>query len=320
MDSSEDLVVSGNGDASSDSGSDLAADWVNLAAETLEVAGPDVSRDLELTLVDVSEHGEEADGRDQVRCAVAPDSVACAYVTSSVHLDDFAQSREVLYQVPGGSVPAQGWPTVLLYQGTGISPEEGWSADFDAPYGLYYQAQLTAELLEAGYAVVAPAHRSELTPYWQTNIAPWNVAWSSSEDHALIEALLDVFESGTWFRADTANLFATGLSSGGYMTSRMAVSYPTRFRALAIGAGSYATCSGSLCAVPSDLPPDHPPTLFVHAADDLVVPLWTATLYRDALEDADVETRMAVTESGGHGWTSDAPSEVLGWFEDYRVP
>ena len=37
---------------------------------------------------------------------------------------------------------------------------------------------------------------------------------------------------------DPSRLLAIGVSSGGYMTSRMAVSYPGKFRALAIAAGA----------------------------------------------------------------------------------
>jgi len=68
--------------------------------------------------------------------------------------------------------------------------------------------------------------------------------------------------NGIFGHLNNKNKFATGISSGGCMTSRMAVSYEGEFRALAIAAGSYATCGGILCVIPIFLPRDHPPTLF----------------------------------------------------------
>ena len=76
--------------------------------------------------------------------------------------------------------------------------------------------------------------------------------------------------------------YATGISSGGYMTSRMAVSYGGEFRSLVVAAGSYATCAGPICIVPR-LPNDHPPTLHLHGGSDLIVPPFTMEMYYDAL-------------------------------------
>ena len=70
---------------------------------------------------------------------------------------------------------------------------------------------------------------------------------------------------------NTTRLYAMGISSGGFMTSRMAVSYPGKFRALADHSGSYATCSDT-CTVPTPLPSNHPPTLFLHGDTDAIVP------------------------------------------------
>ena len=116
--------------------------------------------------------------------------------------------------------------------------------------------------------------------------------------------------------ADTTRLYATGISSGGYMTSRMAVSYEGMFRALAIQSASYATCAGPLCVGPS-LPEDHPPTLFLHGTLDATVPQYTMELYYDDLLELGVPTRKVVDPVAGHEWIDSAPAEVLRWFQDH---
>jgi predicted esterase len=107
------------------------------------------------------------------------------------------------------------------------------------------------------------------------------------------------------------------ISSGGYMTSRMAVSYPGKFRALAIESGSYATCSNVLCMVPNPLPADHPPTLFLHGALDVAVPLVTARAYHDQLARQGIETEIIVDDTVGHSWLAVAPEAITCWFKTH---
>ena len=72
------------------------------------------------------------------------------------------------------------------------------------------------------------------------------------------------------------DMHGVGFSSGAYMTSRMAFSYPNMFKSLSVQSGSYYYCDGSTCAAPSpqDFPglKVHPPTLFLHGTADPIVP------------------------------------------------
>ena len=90
--------------------------------------------------------------------------------------------------------------------------------------------------------------------------------------------------------------------------------YWDKFRALAIAAGAFATCAGSLCSVPASLPADHPPTLFMHGEKDTTVPISTMRLYRDALEAQHTPTRVVTDPNAGHAWLDTAPADVLAWF------
>jgi len=111
---------------------------------------------------------------------------------------------------------------------------------------------------------------------------------------------------------------STGISSGGYMTSRMAVSYQGEFLALGVCAGSYATCAGPLCIVPNNLPSDHPPTLFLHGLLDITVPLFTMEAYEEKLRDQGTLTRKVIDPFASHAWVNGSAIEVLNWFNQFR--
>ncbi len=261
--------------------------------------------------VTTSETGETGDGVES-RCVQTAEMITCPKLT--VELGPWM--RDVHYQVPLGEPPAGGWPVVLMFQGSFFSAEVTWTAAAILPFGAYDQTLVVKTLLDHGYAVVTPEAKLDGGTFWDTNVPPYSVAWETSEDHAFMLTIFAAIEEGTFGPLALDRWYATGVSSGGYMTSRMAVSYAGKFRSLAIAAASYATCSGPLCNVPAQKA-DHPPTLFVHGEVDATVPLVTAIEYRDALAAAGVDTRLVTDPDEGHGWIPAAPAEVLQWFVDH---
>jgi len=243
-------------------------------------------------------------------CTVTATEVSCEHATVVFHAG-FA-AREVHVQHPLGEPPAAGWPTAILYQGS-FDTGGVWTGEDGAPFGGLHEARVTAALLDAGFAVLAPETRLDGFSYWDTNILPWSFAWTLSADHRLVKGILRAIDEGRLGPLDPDRLFAAGISSGGYMTSRMAVAYPGRFRALAIASGSYATCAGPACIVPA-LRDGHPPTLFLHGEADAVVPIGTMEAYADALDAAGVEVERVTDPDAGHGWIAAAPEAVVGWF------
>ncbi|TAJ55371.1 MAG: plasmid partitioning protein [Nevskiaceae bacterium] len=274
--------------------------------------------------------------------------ITCDYQTLVVG----SPSREVRYQLPAGSAPVGGWPVVLLFHGTGglISWAAPASSTGALTFGNYYQVQALRDLLAAGYAVLAPPATSVSTA-WQTNNTsacpasgctqnkgPTAEQYLGTADDQFFQALfsvIDASQAGSGFGAklDGSRLYAAGISSGGYNSSRMAINYASRFRALAVQSASYANCSGPGCAVPT-LPSDHPPTLFLHGAGDDIVPLSTMLPYAallggkayavvdysrgtkllgDTRCDADSQANCKV----GHQWIQMAPVEILNWFNGH---
>ncbi|MFT3695887.1 MAG: prolyl oligopeptidase family serine peptidase [Kofleriaceae bacterium] len=243
-------------------------------------------------------------------CDITEDTATC-HAREVVEIAYNNTNRRVWWAAPPEQPPVGGWPAVVLYQGTNGGPSLTWDTAVDKStlFGAYYQVDLVARLLDAGFAVIQP--EADGGHFWYTNVS---VDYNSSPDGAFIPALLTAVRDGTFGTIDNGRLFATGISSGGYMTSRMAVSYPGVFRALAIASGSYATCAGFACTVPSDLPADHPPTLFLHGEQDTIVPISTAHDYDAKLQANGTVTRFVTDDQAGHAWIEAAPSEILAWF------
>ncbi|HPH64261.1 MAG TPA: prolyl oligopeptidase family serine peptidase [Kofleriaceae bacterium] len=253
----------------------------------------------------------------QARCDATAEQVACLYQSNTIVAAWF--SRDVHWQVPAGQPPRQGWPAVILFQGSLFSAERAWAAQRTDAFGAYYQTETVRTLLEHGFAVLTPETKFGGHSFWDTNVLPFVWAWRSSPDHALMKQLFADIERGAFGPLNPRELFAAGISSGGYMTSRMAQAYPERFRALAIASAAWATCAGLLCSVPDRLPTAHPPTLFLHGEQDHVVPIETARAYDAALRKQGLVSILRADPAAGHGWTSTAPTTILQFFSFYRT-
>jgi poly(3-hydroxybutyrate) depolymerase len=241
-------------------------------------------------------------------------SVRCPHQTTTLHAAGMA--RDVLWQVPDGDPPEAGWPAAVLFQGSGFPAGTFWSAVRGTP--LVPQVELTTALLDAGFVVVTPKALGEGLTCWNTNLPPWAGDWDRSPDAALMDALFAGLADGSFGPVDDHWLFAAGISSGGYMTSRMAITWPERFAAVSVVAGSYATCAGPVCRVPDDAPLEgHPPTLFLHGKLDAVVPIGTMRKYRDRLDEAGIATESEERPRGVHAWPPDVAQTLPDWFVRY---
>jgi poly(3-hydroxybutyrate) depolymerase len=236
------------------------------------------------------------------RCTVSDASVDCTPVISTVG------GRQVYWQAPLGTPPAAGWPAVVVYQPSYFGPDTTWSGNSNAPFGAFNYMRMQALLLDNGFTVIAPATSNGCS--WDTNFPGYDM----SSDATFVPALLAEIAGGATFGPiDAKRLYATGMSSGGFMTSRMAVSYAGYFAALAIQSAGYATCSASPCDIPG-LPADHPPTLFLHGAMDPVVPVSFAQDYHARLLAQHTETQITIDPNAGHQVLAVAPQMVTCWF------
>ncbi|HSW13877.1 MAG TPA: prolyl oligopeptidase family serine peptidase [Solimonas sp.] len=244
-------------------------------------------------------------------------TLSCSYKSKTV-TSAYGIPRIVRYQLPDGTPPAGGWPAVLMFQPS-VFPIF-WTAPDYTPAGAYYQVQQIEALLNAGYAVVEPpTNYARLFQFWDTNTPGMDtyINYTTTDDYGFLNKVFNGVVSGQYGPINGSRLYATGMSSGGYNTSRMAVSFQGRFRALAVQSGSYANCLGPSCTLPATLPWNHPPTLFLHGATDSTVPVNTMEAYFNKLQAMGKDTRKVVVPGAGHEFLQPSPGEIVNWFNTH---
>lgn len=245
------------------------------------------------------------------RSLFLPGKVSCSYKSTWIPSSALSH-RKVIYQLPLGTPPTGGWPVVVIYQGS-FFPLNNFTYYTNYPFGGFYEGKLVQTLLDNGYAVIAPSAPADL--FWHTNIPGMSGnLYEQTTDFTFLGNLFSAIDNGDFGPVNGQRKYATGISSGGYNSSRMAVSFPGEFRALAIQSGSYASCSGPLCSVPDELPADHPPTYFLHGFIDMVVPWWSMNMYYDRLMYQGIPTDRHTETWGGHEWFKASPKKILDWF------
>lgn len=245
------------------------------------------------------------------RCTVASGILSCSHETNV--LSDGTEDRRVHWQVPEGDPPEAGWPVALGFQGSFASAELNWEASADTPAGGLFQVEATDQLLAASFAVITPEAAGDGFGAWDTNVPPFAGDWEGAPDHILMQSIFAGIEAGEFGPLNAESIVAFGISSGGYMTSRMALSYPGRMRRLVILSASWVTCVGIACVLPESLPADHPPTLFLHGGSDKIVPAFTMQGYADRLLADGVEVETFVPVFIGHEWFAEAPGMLVDW-------
>jgi hypothetical protein len=309
-------------------------------------------------------------------CQINPDGTAFCARTGIRSVSN----RNVYYRIGANTGPGYDPATgrhaaVFLFQGTspdGVGEEDGtggsngpaatWNASFTKPgrFGVWHQVATVVALVNAGYTVIQAAARyqcvfppSGLCGYfWDSNIG---FRWFFGEDRPLVDALIQQIQPGTttFGAIDINHVCAVGISSGGYLSSRMANEYAggingnstvkdrrKPIRCVAIQSASYQNCGPESCS-PPDLPPNHPPTFFLHDPADPTVDFQTMQNYLDKLDMQFPNGNPAYTVNGvreeftlldeftgdagpspGHQWSSeltgDATNSILQWFNSHR--
>lgn len=238
--------------------------------------------------------------------------------------------RAVRWQVPEGTPPPGGWPVAFYYAGTQPTDfDHAFDRDMDEAFGLGYEPRIIHELLDdpfltgKKYAVMVadPPSSGGWVQAWHTNMV---YPYSASCDAQFFPDFFGEIKNGSYGSSSQYNMnrrYAYGISSGGFNSSRMAVTYNSgtgnanTWKALGILAASYATCSYSCGTIPT-LPANHPPTKFWHGQNDPLVPLTTMLAYYDKLVQGGFTTQK-LEHPGGHEFTADTigASGIKAWFD-----
>lgn len=238
----------------------------------------------------------------------ATGDITCSYKTKRIR-SSFFTKRDVLYETPTGTPPTEGWPVVLMYQGSNYPIEFTRTTDNAG----IYEVETIQQLLDHGYAVIVPRPLKELV--WMTNALGPFTPYTATPDYTFLKNIFHAIRKGKFGPINPNRKYATGMSSGGYNVSRMAISFQREFRSLAIHSASYANCLGPLCVVPPILPRNHPPTLFIHGDSDGIVPWFTMDWYYDTLLFNGITTERYTEPDGGHTYFEQTPHLTLDWFE-----
>jgi hypothetical protein len=312
------------------------------------------------------------------QCDVVSGRVQC-FVTAIVPVSDGTSNRPVYYRVgantgPGFDAATGRHAAVFLFQGTSVLPgtnlfnivdggRNGPGATWSTPrpitattvsrtfspsddFGRFYQVATIAALVNAGYTVIQAAARRQANGafFWDANQPNWNESTTGPDapDQILMDNLVARIQPGstTFGAIDINHVYAMGISSGGFMTSRIANEYAAGlnndgtvvstdfpFRALVIHSAGYANCRQGGCNMPVPLPnPANPPTFFLHDPDDQIVDFAFQDNYRRQLDNQFMGGNPAYTVNGvrepflrlvtfhsdlapspGHQWDDDPP-------------
>jgi hypothetical protein len=268
---------------------------------------------------------------DAARCSVdSGNNASCSYAKryNGYWCNGAYVYRAVRWQVPEGTPPSGGWPVAFFYAGTQLSDtDNAFIHRMSQPYGQGWVPHIIREMLDnpngtgRKYAVFVadPPASGGWLQYWHTNVV---YPYSASCDYDFFPDFFGEIAGGSYGAASQYNLskrYAFGLSSGGFNSSRMAVTFngSSVWKALGIVAASYATCSSSCGTLPT-LPANHPPTKFWHGQNDSIVPLTTMYAYYNKLGSQGL-VRAKLEHGGGHEVTVDTlgVSGIKAWFDGY---
>jgi predicted peptidase len=184
-----------------------------------------------------------------------------------------------------GTSPEEKWPLILFLHGAG---ERGDDLELVKKHGI---PKIVEQQSDLPFIVVSPQCPDETT-WW---------------DHQrTLKALLDEIVAN--YAVDTARIYLTGLSMGGYGTWGLAMAYPKLFAAIA------PICGGGFPEFVSQLK-DVPVWAF-HGAEDNAIKLEVGQRMVDALRACGGNVRFTVYPGVGHdSWTQtyDNP-ELYEWF------
>ena len=130
----------------------------------------------------------------------------------------------------------------------------------------------------------------------------WNAASTDPvagyrvDDVQYISDLIDAFVDGGW--ADSARVYASGMSHGGFLCLRMALEIPEKLAG--VGAVSALLCAEYLQKA---LPEDGPKVVLINGTEDAVVPI-TGMVY-DFDRDGEYEYTWAVSQEESAAWFLD---------------
>jgi len=237
---------------------------------------------------------------------------------------EWIHNRRFLWQKPSESPPAGGYPVLFVLHGSSCFAES-W---FWAGRGLYKgafiwgkeQTKFVEKALERGYFVIAPD--STYLSFLSKKVKAWDAStttFNESIDLPFIQDILDWLVDYPPTLVNTSRLYCAGFSSGGFMTSRIAHFFGSRFKAVAIHSATNADVVNwrTDFTSPQNFSHDHPPTLIIQGGKDWMMPAKAAIHFYEELQKNGIPSKLLYKPNGHHIWYSEFDNQILDWFDSY---
>jgi predicted esterase/predicted secreted protein len=226
--------------------------------------------------------------------------------------------RKVYLAMPKGDCPEKGWQVAILLHGRGQTPGvwfgEGLLAQGD-------QKLFPPLILESGLVVMAP---EALEPF-EKGIRQWDFFHKilpNSKDLTFFNALFQWMQGNRDIKFDLSKIYVIGISSGGFMASRLAQVFPENWEGIVVIAAGNADSFPRIPSFPIDNNPlshklssEHPPTLIIHGDKDRIIPFAYGERYYQDLKQAGVNTEMLVMTNEGHRWPAQFHENIIQWLQ-----
>ncbi len=194
------------------------------------------------------------------------------------------RTRTYVLHVPSGYDPTRRTPLLMTFHGQG---------SYGLQQLLYSDVRALAD--REGFIVVAPDTAYPEESRWQTDAALGEIPAGTStvDDLGFVGRLLTRLEAGLC--VDEDRVFATGISSGGFMVSALACRMPNRIAAVASVAGTVYFEDPAVCRSARPVP-----VLAFHGSADRNVPFDFETFNRAGPRDSVVNylRRWALRRNG----------------------
>jgi len=226
--------------------------------------------------------------------------------------------RHVYCVHPEGMPPANGWRVIILLHGRGQS---GGAWFGKGPLSMGEQKTFPQDALRANYAILAPdSGKNPISGARQWDCMHRVV--ERSEDLLFFRDLLNWVKKNDWARLDAGQAYVAGISSGGFMASRLAHVFPSRIRAVCIvsaGNADSVKMGHKLVSIfdsstTQTISVSHPSALILHGTADRLVPVDMARRYFHDLQAAGVRVRYEEIPGGRHAWHAAFNKIILEWF------
>lgn len=237
-----------------------------------------------------------------------------------IHYD--LSGRDIIFANPSASSKL---PVIIVIHGR--TQSNGIWFDYSKHQGIF-----TQKAINLGYAVIAPDSIEPTCP----GEKHWAYTTGDTVDLQFFNNIFAWIENNP--NLDSSRVYIAGISSGGFMTSRLALNIGTsKIKGVVVHSAGDADYSSITSAnncntalnqnIPTNIPSTHPKTLLINGINDQLDPVIMGENYYSALTTAGISANIIKVNCGSgtehlicHDWFNENDYTILNFFEMIAVP